>query len=86
MDACRVGVVVKCALCALEMVNTANGSSCSQCGMMTFGCIEKRKVVTLYKPIKKFGEIYNSVGEWSSVKYPDTGVVGWMETDEEVSE
>jgi hypothetical protein len=63
------------------MVETANGSYCQHCGKMKFG-----RTITLYKPIKKFGDVYSSTGEWSSVKYEDAKVVGWMETEERVSE
>lgn len=76
---------MKCALCAVEMVETNNGSYCQHCGTMTVG---RRivKTITLYKPIKKFGDVYSSTGEWSSVKYDDAKIVGWMETDEKVCE
>ena len=74
-----------CALCAFEMIPTKNGDSCPRCGVLTFGAFYlKNKKVRLYCPIKKYGDTYSAAGSWTSVKYTDDNVVGWLESIAEV--
>jgi uncharacterized Zn finger protein (UPF0148 family) len=73
-----------CALCAYPLVATKNGDSCPRCGVLTFGI--KKKKVRLYCPIKKYGETYSTSGFWTSAKYEETNVVGFLEQVVEVDE
>jgi hypothetical protein len=69
------------------MVPTKNGDSCPRCGVLTFGQINlKKKKVRLYCPIKKYGETYSTSGFWTSVRYEETNVVGFLEQVVEVDE